>query len=134
MLYNFFHGSAPYGDIENAVSTQTYSQMLSAYTAVAAVLILFEVISLLWSMSKARVRDAYGRRREDVGRGQFSFIFIYLLSYAAFLFSKYIPELSDVLKGIKGALDVFGALHNALFGLCLAGVVSCYIRKHSQTL
>lgn len=134
LLYDFFRGSALYGDIEDAVSTQTYTQVLSAYIAVAASLVLFEVLSLLWTMTKPRVRAEYGYRREDVGRGQFSFIFIYLLSYTAFLLSKYIPELNDALKGIKGALDVFGSLHNALFGLCLAGVISCIVRKHNPIL
>lgn len=134
LVYNFFRGSAPYGDIEDAVSTQTYTQVLSAYIAVAASLVLFEVLSLLWTMTRPRIRTEYGYRREDVGRGQFSFVFIYLLSYSAFLLSKYIPELNEVFIGIKGALDVFGSLHNALFGLCLAGVISCFVRKHNLGL
>lgn len=132
LTYNFYRGSAPYGDIQNAVSTQIYTQMLTAYFAVAAVLILYEVIALLWAATKVRVRDKYGSYREDVGRGLYSFVFIYVLSYLAFLLNRFIPESIDILKGIKGALDVFGSMHNALFGLCLAGVISCLVRKYGQ--
>lgn len=134
LAYNFLRGSAPYGDIQNAVSTQTYTQMLAAYFAVAAFFILFELFSALWAMTRVRVRDQYGSYKEDVGRGLFSFIFIYVCSYAAFLGNAWIPETYDVLKGIKGALDVFGSLHNLLFGLCAAGVVSCLLRKYSLSL
>lgn len=134
LAYNFLRGSAPYGDIQNAVSTQTYTQMLAAYFAVAASFILFELFSALWAMTRVRVRDQYGSYKEDVGRGLFSFIFIYVCSYAAFLGYAWIPETYDVLRGIKGALDVFGSLHNLLFGLCAAGVVSCLLRKYSLSL
>ncbi len=74
------------------------------------------------------------RLKEDVGRGLFSFIFIYICSYASFLVNEWIPEIHDILIGLKGALDVFGSMHNALFGLCLAGVISCLFRKYSLSL
>lgn len=134
LAYNFIRGSAPYGDIEDAISTQTYSMMLAAYFSVAAVLILYELFSTLWAMTKVRVRDHHGSYKEDVGRGLFSFVFTYICSYAAFLTSRWIPETMDILIGIKGALDVFGSLHNALFGLCAAGVISCLFRKYSLSL
>lgn len=134
LVYNFLRGSAPYGDIQNAVSTQTYTQTLAAYFAVAALFVLYELISALWAMTKVRVRDQFGSHREDVGRGLFSFIFIYLCSYAAFLTNAWIPGTQEALLGVKGALDVFGSLHNALFGLCAAGVVSCLLRKYSLSL
>ncbi len=169
MGYNFFRGSAPYGDIETAVSTNTYPPVLAAYFSIAALLIFYEIISILWAMTKIRVRDKYGSHREDVfsiaallifyeiisilwamtkirvrdkygshredvGRGLTSFILLYLLSYIAFFTNRWIPESPDILKGLKGALDVFGSMHNALFGLCLAGVISCLFRKHSISL
>lgn len=134
MGYNFFRGSTPYGDIENAISTNTYTPMITAYFTVAAALIFYEIISMLWAMTRARVRDEYGRHREDVGRGMFSFIFLYLCSYVSFFANGWIPESHEVLTGLKGALDVFGSMHNALFGLCLAGVISCLFRKYSISL
>ena len=134
LAYNFIRGSAPYGDIEDAVSTQTYTLVLAAYFSVAAFFILYELFSALWAMTKVRVRDRYGSYKEDVGRGLFSFIFIYICSYAAFLTNAWIPETTEVLIGIKGALDVFGSLHNVLFGLCAAGVISCLFRKYKLSL
>ena len=90
-------------------------------------------------MTKERIRDEYGVHWEDVGRGRNSFIILYICSYAAFLYSDFIPENIEVLpagieilKGIKGALAVFGSLHNQLFVLCVAGVVSCVIRKYRR--
>lgn len=139
LAYNFYVGSAPYGDLENSLEAQAFSPTLLAYAAVAAIIIFFEIIALFRSMTKERIRDEYGVHWEDVGRGRNSFIILYICSYAAFLFSDFIPENIEVLpagieilKGIKGALAVFGSLHNQLFGLCVAGVVSCVIRKYRR--
>lgn len=134
MGYNFLRGSTPYGDIENAVASNTYTKTLAAYFSVVALLMFYEIISMLWAMTRVRVRDEYGTCREDVGRGMFSFIFLYLCSFISFYISDWLPESIEVLNGLKGALDVFGSMHNTLFGLCLAGVVSCLFRKYSITL
>ena len=80
MAYNFFRGSAPYGDIENAVVSQNYTLVLASYFAVAAFFILFELFSALWAMTRVRVYDETGYYKEDVGRGMFSFFFIYICS------------------------------------------------------
>ena len=128
MAYNFFRGSAPYGDIQSEIASQNYTEVMASYIIVAAVFILYELFSALWSMTKA------GYYREDTGRGMFSFFFIYICSYIAFFINKWIPETPDFLKGIKGALDVFGSMHNVLFGLCAAGVISCMIRRYSTSL
>lgn len=130
MSVNFLRGSAPYGDITEELQNQVFSQKLMGYFAVAACLILYELLAALWTMSRARVRDEFGRHREDVGRGLSSFIFIYICSYASFLISSHIPEFNEVVEGIKGALTVFGSMHNVLFGICAAGVVSCLLRKY----
>nr|WP_305182816.1 hypothetical protein [uncultured Schaedlerella sp.] len=131
MAYNFFRGSAPYGDIENAVVSQNYTLVLASYFAVAAFFILFELFSALWAMTRVRVYGETGYYKEDVGRGMFSFFFIYICSYGAFLVNNWIPERFESLQGIRGALDVFGSMHNVLFGLCAAGVISCLFRKYS---
>lgn len=131
MAYNFLRGSAPYGDIENAVVSQNYTLVLASYFAVAAFFILFELCSALWAMTRVHVYDETGYYREDVGRGMFSFFFIYICSYGAFLVNNWIPERFEFLQGIRGALDVFGSMHNILFGLCAAGVISCLFRKYS---
>lgn len=130
MAINFIKGSVPYGDLEEELRTQDFSYKLVGYFAVAACLIFYEILAALWTMSKARVRDQYGRRKEDVGRGLFSFLFIYLCSYASFLLSSHIPEIHDAVLGVQGALTVFGSMHNVLFGICTAGVISCLLRKY----
>jgi hypothetical protein len=139
LAYNFYVGSAPYGDLENSLESQAFSPTFLAYAAVAAIVIFCEIIALFRSMTKERIRDEYGVHWEDVGRGRNSFIILYICSYAAFLFGDFIPEnieilpaCIEILKGIKGALAVFGSLHNQLFGLCVAGVVSCVIRKYRR--
>ena len=139
LAYNFYVGSAPYGDLENLLESQAFSPTFLAYAAVAAIVIFCEIIALFRSMTKERIRDEYGVHWEDVGRGRNSFIILYICSYAAFLFGDFIPEnieilpaCIEILKGIKGALAVFGSLHNQLFGLCVAGVVSCIISKYRR--
>lgn len=134
MVYTFLRGSAPYGDLKQEISTNDYTIRLASYIAVAAFFILYELCSMLWTMTRVRVRDSFGTYKEDVGRGLFSFIFIYICSYASFLVNEWIPEIHEILIGFKGALDVFGSIHNALFGLCLAGVISCLFRKYSLSL
>ena len=134
MAYTFLRGSAPYGDLKQEISSNNYTIRLASYIAVAAFFILYELCSMLWTMTRVRVRDSYGTYKEDVGRGLFSVIFIYICSYASFLVNEWIPEIHDILIGLKGALDVFGSMHNALFGLCLAGVISCLFRKYSLSL
>lgn len=130
LAYNFWRGSAPYGDPVTAVEEKNYC--LAAYAGVAGFFLLFECISFLWAMTRVRVRDGRKTYKEDTGRGLFSFIFIYVCSYASFWINQIIPQSPDVLKGIRGALDVFGSMHNALLGLCLAGVISCLVRKYAK--
>ena len=103
---------------------------LAAYLCIALIFILFEFIALLWSMTKVRVRDASGTWKEDAGRGLSSFIFVFASSYLAFLLYRFLPETPEFLYGLKGALEVYGSMHNVLFGLCAAGVISCLLRKY----
>lgn len=134
MGYNFLRGSAPYGDIETSIATNTYTLKLAVYFGVVAMILLYEIISMLWAMTRVRVRDDRGTYKEDVGRGLFSFVFLFLCSYASFIVYRWVPESHEILQGLKGVLDVFGSMHNVLFGLCLAGVVSCLFRKYSISL
>lgn len=130
--YNFWRGSALYGDLVEAFEKKDTTPVLAAYACVAAVFLLFELLSLFWAMTRTRVYDGFSSWKEDTGRGMFSFIAVFVSSYAAFLFNRFIPESPEILYGIKGALDVYGSLHNVLFGLCAAGVISCLVRKYSR--
>ena len=130
LAYNFWKGCAPYGDPLTAVEKKNYC--LAAYAAVAGFFLLYECISFLWAMTRVRVRDGRKTYKEDTGRGLFSFIFIYVCSYASFWVNRIIPQSPDVLRGIHGALEVFGSMHNALLGLCLAGAISCLVRKYAK--
>lgn len=134
ILWHFWRSSTPYGDFAQALDTLVVPPALAAYLSIVALIVLYELISLLWTMSKPLFYDEYGSYRADVGRGSVSFICLYLCSYAAFWIHDHIPEWSELFRGIKGALDVFGSLHNLLFGLCLAGVISCLVRKYSSSL
>lgn len=130
LVVDFIRGSAVYGDIYEQMKAQEFSIQLISYFAVAAVLIIYELIAALITMTKVKVRDMHGVHREDAGKGLSCFVFTYISSYAAFLINSHIPELNEIFYGIKGALAVYGSMHNVLFGICLAGVISCLIRKH----
>ena len=95
-----------------------------------AIFLFFEFISLIWTMTRVRVRENERTIKEDTGRGLFSFLLVFITSYLCFLFSHFLPDSPEIIYGIKGAFDVYGSLHNALLGLCAAGVISCLIRRH----
>ncbi len=130
VTYTFWRASTPYGDILESVRTRKISMTLAAYLCVAAIFLLFEFIALLWSMTRVRVRDELGYRKEDTGRGLVSFLLVFASSYLAFLLYRFLPETPEILYGLKGALEVYGSMHNMLFGFCAAGVVSCLVRRY----
>ena len=130
VTWTFYRASTPYGDILEAVESLRISRTLAAYLCAPALFLLFEFTALCWSMTRVRVRDSFGTRKEDTGRGLFSFILVFALSYLCFLLSGFLPESPEILFGIKGAVTVYGSMHNVLLGLCGAGVVSCLIRKY----
>lgn len=130
VLYNFWRASAPYGDIQESIQKKSISQTLAAYLCIAAIFLFFEFISLIWTMTRVHVRENGRTIKEDTGRGLFSFLLIFITSYLCFLFSHFLPNSPEIIYGIKGAFDVYGSLHNALLGLCAAGVISCLIRRH----
>lgn len=130
VIYTFWRASTPYGDIMESIRTRKISMTLAAYVCIAVIFLLFEFIALLWSMTKVRVRDVSGSWKEDAGRGLFSFVLVFASSYLAFLLYRFLPESPEILYGLKGALEVYGSMHNVLFGLCAAGVISCLVRKY----
>lgn len=130
VTYTFWRASTPYGDIMEMIRTQQPSITLLSYLCVAVLFLLFELISLLWSMTRVRVRNGIDSWKEDTGRGLFSFILVFAASYLAFLLSPLIPDAPEAVYGVKGALEVYGSMHNVLFGLCAAGVISCIVRKY----
>lgn len=130
VLYNFWRASTPYGDIQESIQKKSISQTLAAYLCIAAIFLFFEFISLIWTMTRVRVRENGRTIKKDTGRGLFSFLLVFITSYLCFLFSHFLPDSPEILYGIKGAFDVYGSLHNALLGLCAAGVISCLIRRH----
>lgn len=146
ILWHFWRSSTPYGDLAQAMQTFIFPPALTTYLCVAVCIVLYELIALLWTMSKPLLFDEYGSFRADVGRGSGTFIGLFLGSYAAFLLCGHAPDPTgltvffehtdwlELFRGILGGLDVFGSLHNLLFGLCIAGVISCLVRKYSSSL
>ncbi len=132
VTYNFWRASAPYGDIMESVQGGALSQTLAAYLSVPSLFLLFELIALLWAMTRVRVRSGRETWKEDTGRGFLSFIIVFVSSYTAFLFGRFLPDSPEIIYGIKGALEVYGSLHNALLGLCAAGAISCLIRRYQS--
>ncbi len=133
LLLEFWRGCAPYGDPLSMIQEKNLT--LAAYVLFSSVVLFYQFIVFFWSLSKTKVRANGKVYREDQGRGSGSFIFLYIASYLSFLLCSFLPEhlelgSYDFLNGLKGAIDVFGSMHNMLLGLCIAGVASCIARKH----
>ncbi len=126
LAVNFWENHREYGDIIHAVLEKNY--ILAAYAAVAAFLLLFQLLSFLFVLATSRRTD-YRGRKVDTGSGLFSFVFIYAGSYLAFFFHSLVPVSPSPLLGIQGALKVYGSMRSVLLPLCIAGIISCLVRK-----
>ena len=126
LAVNFWENHREYGDIIHAVLEKNY--ILAAYAAVAAFLLLFQLFSFLFVLATSRRTD-YRGRKVDTGSGLFSFVFIYAGSYLAFFFHSLVPVSPSPLLGIQGALKVYGSMRSVLLPLCIAGIISCLVRK-----
>lgn len=107
---------------------QTKDTTLIAYLAVGAVLVGYELLNFFWAASRTRARSRHNNRL-DTGRGLLSFVIIYAGSYLAAMFSHLIPSSPSWLTGVQGGLSIYGGLKATLLPLCIAGVVSCVVRK-----
>lgn len=125
----FWRGSRLYGDVVLSLRTGDITYVLLGYFAVVGFLLFYLLLSLLWSITRATGWDRYGKYKYDSGRGLFSFIITLACSYISFLFAGRIPYPTEIVRGARGALLVFGSSHIAIVGLCIAGIVVCIIRK-----
>lgn len=133
LVIDFLRGAAPYGDITTLLETQNKDLIL--YIAVAFIISLFYGLMLLFSFRRERVSKRGRKYKLDMGKGTFTYISLYVLSYLSFIFCAIIPDNLEFLgytfpSGFVGALDVFGSMHNVLLGMCVAGVIACKARKH----
>ena len=116
------------GSFDSIVSSMTAAnQPLIAYLAVATVLLLYEIITFFCVLGGKK----YNRKGDkiDTGRGLVSFIIIGAGTYCSALFYSLIPQSPSALQGVARALQVFGSLKETLLPICVAGVISCIIRK-----
>ena len=123
------HFLANAGSFGNIVSRLTSAdQELIAYLAVGAVLLLYEVIIFFCVLGGSKKQGRRGNSIDN-GRGLTSFIIIAAGSYLSTMFAVLIPQAPAALLGIHNALTVYGGLKDTLLPICIAGVVSCIIRK-----
>ena len=123
------HFLANAGSFGNIVSRLTSAdQELIAYLAVGAVLLLYEVIIFFCVLGGSKKQGRRGNSIDN-GRGLTSFIIIAAGSYLSAMFAVLIPLAPAALLGIHNALTVYGGLKDTLLPICIAGVVSCIIRK-----
>lgn len=117
------------GSFGNIISRLTaVDQKLIAYLAVAAVLLLYEVIIFFCVLGGSTKQGRRGNNIDN-GRGLTSFIIIAAGSYLSAMFAGLVPQTPAALLGIRNALTVYGGLKETLLPICIAGVVSCIIRK-----
>ena len=126
LTMNFWKNHSAYGSLFQVFTRENY--ILTAYLAVAGFLLLFELTAFLLILFAGKKTDRRGIRY-DTGRGLFSFVFIYAGSYLSFFLNSLIPASPAPLQGIQGALLVYGSMRSALLPLCIAGVISCLIRR-----
>ena len=126
LLKAFLSNAGSYGKI--LLLGQTKDTTLIAYLAVGAVLVGYELLNFFWAASRTRARSRHNNRL-DTGRGLLSFVIIYAGSYLAAMFSHLIPSSPSWLTGVQGGLSIYGGLKATLLPLCIAGVVSCVVRK-----
>ena len=126
LLKTFLSNAGSYGKI--LLLGQTKDTTLIAYLAVGAVLVGYELLNFFWAASRTRARSRHNNRL-DTGRGLLSFVIIYAGSYLAAMFSHLIPSSPSWLTGVQGGLSIYGDLKATLLPLCIAGVVSCVVRK-----
>ena len=126
LLKAFLSNAGSYGKI--LLLGQTKDTILIAYLAVGAVLVGYELLNFFWADSRTRARSR-SNNRLDTGRGLLSFVIIYAGSYLAAMFSHLIPSSPSWLTGVQGGLSIYGGLKATLLPLCIAGVVSCVVRK-----
>lgn len=113
----------------NIVSRLTSAdQELIAYLCGGAVLLLYEVIIFFCVLGGSKKQGRRGNSIDN-GRGLTSFIIIAAGSYLSAMFAVLIPQAPAALLGIHNALTVYGGLKDTLLPICIAGVVSCIIRK-----
>lgn len=122
----FWQNHSALGNAFTMINGKNYT--LAAYFGIALFLLLFELIAFLLVLTGSK-KGSHKGRPADKGRGLFSFIFIGGCSYLAWLLNPLVPTSPEPLQGVKAALLVYGSLHTALIGLCIAGVISCLIRK-----
>ncbi|MCI9025367.1 MAG: hypothetical protein HFG92_13190 [Dorea sp.] len=126
LTMNFWKNHSAYGSLFQVFTGENY--ILTAYLAVAGFLLLFELTAFLLILFAGKKTDRRGIRY-DTGRGLFSFVFIYAGSYLSFFLNSLIPASPAPLQGIQGALLVYGSMRSALLPLCIAGIISCLIRR-----
>ena len=123
---HFLANVGPFGNIISRLTAA--DQELIAYLAVAGVLVLYEIIIFFCVLGGSRKQGRDGNTIDN-GRGLTSFIIIAAGSYLSAMFASLIPQIPAALQGIQSALTVYGSLKNTLLPICVAGVVSCIIRK-----
>lgn len=125
---HFLEGLFTYGNPATAVAERNY--IMAAYVAFALFLLLFEAILFLWALTGPRVAEN-GRRsfQSDTGRGMFSFVLVGAGSILAYVLAGLIPGTPAPLTGLAGAVEIYGSLSGTLVPLCIAGVISCILRK-----
>lgn len=108
--------------------TEEKNYILMAYLGTAGVLIFYEIITFFWVLM-GRGKQGHNGQNQDTGRGLFSFLFIGVTSFLSYILYSMIPVSPEALEGLQGGLMVYGSLCQKLLPICIAGAISCLIRR-----
>lgn len=115
---SFWDGHLAYGELYTLSSGENMALLL--YLAVGGVLVLWEVCSFLFALSGLSAGS---------GRGLTFFILVYVSSYIASVAYASIPGGIEILDGIRGGLQIYGALYPRFFPFCILGLAACILKK-----
>ena len=108
--------------------TEEKNYILMAYLGTAGVLIFYEVITFFWVLM-GRGKQGRNGQNQDTGRGLFSFLFVGITSFLSYMLYSLIPVSPEALEGLQGGLMVYGSLCQKLLPICIAGAISCLVRR-----
>ncbi|MDD3367392.1 MAG: hypothetical protein PHP50_00710 [Lachnospiraceae bacterium] len=125
---HFWQAYPALGTLESIPNDYNYA--LAAYFGVAVLLLLFELLAFWRASTTLKLLDNGHVYHYDNGRGLFSFIIIYVGAYFSLHYADLIPEISlyPALTGIRFALNIYGSMLQEIQGICILGVISCFIR------
>lgn len=127
MAKEFWAQSNVLGEVWRVAADKNYAEAL--YLGIAAVLLLYGVISALWILTGRKAADGGRMKSFDTGRGLTAFILFGILAFVAGTVQAMLPSSPDMIAGASLVLQIINGMKAILLKCCGIGIVLCIIRK-----